>query len=386
MKTIMFFKSAAIYHKLRTGLLITLLTICSFNSFSQQEKTGVNIGLVYPLSTLGVHAKEYSNYFSLNAISGISKSEKAFTVAGFSNIILEDARGFQVAGFSNHIGGSSYGFKAAGFMNVSHNTTGFLSAGFANFSRGNVQGMQSAGFMNMTRDLTGFQAAGFINITDDVKGMQAAGFMNLADSVKGSQYAGYINIAGDIEGVQVAGFMNKAKKVNGVQIAGFINIADSSDYPIGIINIIKNGEQSIGISTDDQLTTLVSFRSGGKKLYGIIGLGYNFENTREVYALQWGLGAHLIKKNNFRFNTEATVTSLENFKRGDFFKASISALPALRFGSKVEIFGGPAFNYVNTNSSEGKALSDHSLWRHTSNNGNFHNLYVGYTAGIQIIL
>ena len=85
--------------------------------------------------------------------------------------------------------------------------------------------------------------------------------------------------AGDIKGSQIAGFMNIARKVKGVQIAGFINIADSSATPIGLINIIRNGEKSISISADETLTWLLSFRSGGKILYGIVGGGYHPDQT-----------------------------------------------------------------------------------------------------------
>jgi hypothetical protein len=36
-----------------------------------------------------------------------------------------------------------------------------------------------------------------------------------------------------------------------VQLSGFINIADSCDYPIGLVNIIKNGDAAIGASIDE---------------------------------------------------------------------------------------------------------------------------------------
>src|SRR5690606_22674579 len=132
-----------------------------------------------------------------------------------------------------------------------------------------------------------------------------AGFANfVVDSVTGSQFAGFINVAKDIKGTQFAGFINIARKVKGAQIAGFINIADSSDTPIGLLNIIKTGEKSIGVSVDDQLTTLVTFRSGGKILYGILGAGYNFENEKEQYAFEAGLGAHFFNGPRFRIHAE----------------------------------------------------------------------------------
>lgn len=55
---------------------------------------------------------------------------------------------------------------------------------------------------------------------------------------------------------------------------------------------MEKGEKSFGLSVDEQQTTLLSFRSGGKKLYGIIGLGYNFKNKEEVYSYEAGFGIH----------------------------------------------------------------------------------------------
>ncbi len=72
-----------------------------------------------------------------------------------------------------------------------------------------------------------------------------------------------------------------------------MNVADSSDHPLGIINLIRKGEKSIGFSIDENETGLVSFRSGGRVLYGIIAAGYNFKNEEDVYALEAGLGASL---------------------------------------------------------------------------------------------
>jgi hypothetical protein len=230
------------------------------------------------------------------------------------------------------------------------------------------------------------QLAGFLNTARDRKGFQLAGFSNIASNIKGQQLAGFINTAGDVKGSQIAGFINIAKKVTGVQLAGFINIADSSEYPIGIINIIKNGEQSIGVSTDDNLTTLLAFRSGGKKLYGIIGLGHNFKNTKDIYSIQFGLGAHLITTSRFRLNTELTSLMLENFKKGSFTKYSLALLPALTLGNRFEIFGGPTLNLINTDTKEGKDLVNNYIWDHTNRNDHLSGMYIGYTAGLHMRL
>lgn len=350
-----------------------VIGLSALNVFSQEKESGVHVGVTYPISSQGTSSKNCSNRFSLNMLVGVSREETAFVVSGLASTIRQSASGFQAAGIFNKIGDKARGFTAAGVMNVYGNGEGVQAAGFANFSSGHVQGMQAAGFMNTV---------------SSIKGAQASGFINLADSVNGSQVSGFVNIAEDVEGTQVAGFVNMARKVKGVQIAGFINLADSSEYPIGIINIIANGEQHLGVTTDDNLSTIIALRSGSKKIYGIVGLGYTFKNDKEVLAVHYGFGAHFFPRKNFRLNTEATVTRLENFSSGEFIKTSLSVLPAIKIANRLELFGGPALNYVSTTSDDGRNLVDHYLWSHTSTNDNnrLHGIYIGYTAGVHFKL
>jgi hypothetical protein len=114
----------------------------------------------------------------------------------------------------------------------------------------------------------------------------------MADTVHGAQLAGFINLAENVN-TQVAGFINVAGKVKGVQVASFINIADSSDFPIGLVNIVKNGYKGIGVTADESGTVLGAFRSGGRVLYGIVGTGYNFKSDKEFYVMEAGMGARL---------------------------------------------------------------------------------------------
>lgn len=366
------------------GLLLSAGT-----GFAQDTNPGkIHIGFIYPLSTNGTHAPLDTNRLSFHLLAGVSSVETGFTFAGFSNIIINEAKGIQFAAFSNHIGKKAEGLQIAGFANTYGEGQGAAFAGFGNISRGNVKGAQFAGFGNIAKAVDGAQFAGFFNKASSVKGAQFAGFMNLTNKdVSSSQLAGFINKAENVGGSQFAGFINIAKKVKGVQGAGFINIADSSDYPIGIINLIKKGEKGISITTDETANMMLSFRSGGKVLYGIIGIGYNFKNKDEVYAMEAGLGAHWFQSKSFRLNTELTGMSVESFKAGEYFKTSLKVLPALRIGKHFEVFGGPSLNSISTNTTEGRNL--HKKFIHSWGNkwGNsFQALYIGYGGGIQFIL
>jgi hypothetical protein len=256
----------------------------SFFANAQKVHIGkVNVGLAYPISTKGTHAAADTNYFSLNLIAGVSAAERGFSFAGISSVVKNDVSGMMFAGFSNHVGKGVEGMMFAGFMNSYAEAKGMQFAGFSNISKGNVTGAQFSGFLSKATDVQGAQLAGFANVARNVTAAVAS--FNVARKW-GSQFSGFINTAEDVKGSQFAGFINVAKKVKGVQASGFINVADSSDYPIGIINIIRNGEKGIGISIDENETGLLSFRSGGKILYGIIAAGYNFRNKEEVYAFE----------------------------------------------------------------------------------------------------
>src|SRR4051812_36100063 len=221
------------FHSHSIFLLVIFLLLSSHSSFSQiEKKRSVNLGLVYPISNHGTRALAYSNIFSLHALGGLSGEERGFTAAGISNVIHHNARGFQVAGISNHIGRNTAGFQAAGLINTYDSSRGLQVAGLINHASGSVQGAQFAGLLNTAHDVEGWQLAGLLNTADDVRGVQGAGLLNIAH------------------------------KVTGVQLVGLLNVADSSDYPVALINIIKNGERRISLSTDETLTTLASFRSG----------------------------------------------------------------------------------------------------------------------------
>lgn len=329
----------------------------SFSALAQTEKTRLmHVGLIYPISSNGLNAPEFTNKFSLHAISGISKKETGVAISGVSTIIKENAKGVQISGVANVIGESTDGIQIAGFMNL---------------IRHNAKGLPVAGFLNLSESAGAAQVAGFSNIT--------------RESVKGVQISGFLNKSKDVN-TQISGFMNLAKNVKGVQIAGLINIADSSDYPIALLNFVKNGERSIGITVDETATTIASFRSGGRVLYGIIGAGYNFKSdNKSLYGFESGLGAHIPIAEKFRINAELSNLMLTDFKSGDYFKNTLRILTAFRIADKFEIFAGPSINYVKYSKEKGDDLISHYLWKKESGK-DLKGLYIGFNVGVQYIL
>ena len=211
-----------------------------------------------------------------------------------------------------------------------------------------------------------------------------AGVSNIAEKVKGTQIAGVINLADQVDGFQLAGVVNKAQKVKGVQLAGLLNIADSSDYPIALVNLIKNGEQRVGVSTDEVFNSMVTFRSGGRKLYGILGLGTNLDYKTDLYGFESGFGLKLVDNQPFRLDVEAFNVFLADFHGLEYNKSGIRLLPAIGLSERIYLYGGPSINYTVHNLDEADLIKL-PLWERSPRD--LHkSIHVGYTFGIQVEL
>jgi len=361
-----------------------LVFFCFIIAASAQEPSGVrpaHIGLCYPLSTNGLEAPSLSNRFSLHALYGVSQKEYAFCLSGITSVIKSDAGGLVLSGVSNHIGHNAQGAQVAGILNqVRGAAAGMQMAGVANIS-GTASGLQLAGVINIAGHAAHIQVAGFASKAQSATA-QVSGFCNIAKRTGALQLAGFANIARDAS-TQVSGFLNIARKVKGVQV-GIVNIAEQSDYPVGLVNIVKNGEKQLGLSADETGSLLVSLRSGGRTLYGILGAGYNFKDASARYVLEGGIGAHLPIKPYFRINMEIATAVLSDLQYDAYMKTTTRLLAALRIGRHIELFAGPSFNYLGYERGQTDIRSQY-LWKERSRS-HVNGLYFGATGGIQLNL
>jgi hypothetical protein len=307
--------------------LSSLILISAFITPGYAQSTGektsrVQLGFFPPISTNGISAGEYTNTISFNALVGLSRNERAFTFAGLANIVRNDADGVQWAGLFNCICNEGSGASLAGIANISK----------IHYS-----------------------------------GVQLSGILNRGNEVVGSQITGVVNLA---------------KKVSGVQFAALVNIADESDYPIGLLNLIKNGEFTLGVQYDEVGTTAISLRTGSRFTYGIIGLGYNYRAQEKTLATIAGLGVHLNCYPWLRINNEVTVQNI-GFSKNSTLKVGYALLPSIRVGQHWDIWGGLSLNYLHSgNVGDGRLLSSKPIWEKQTASLR-QQLYVGYQVGIQ---
>ncbi len=308
------------------SVFIILLTVFHLSAQMNQGKyVPFHFSFIPPLSSNGINASQYTNGASFSILAGMSANERNFTFASISNVIANEARGLQFAGISNYIGKQGQGVAFAGMTNI---------------TKGTYKGVQFAGLLNTSKDITGLQ------------------------------FAGLLNIAG---------------KVRGVQFAGLLNIAEESDCPIGLVNIVKRGEMGIALTYDILGNGIVSFRSGGKYTYGIIGFGYNHKLPSDNKTVaEAGYGVHIPCYSWFQINNEFKVTPTATSDK-PFLNASYSLLPSFKIKKHYNIFGGASLNYSTTTEMDNQTLfPQNNLWKkHTDNR--LQQLFIGYLVGIQYI-
>jgi len=371
-------------------IIILIISLLLFlNVFSQEDKfRPVQINFGFPLSTINMkEAKSYTNAFSINLLVGISKNERSLSLSCLSNIVANDATGLQIAGISNHIGNKGYGIAVAGIANTAGFYNGIQIGGISNFTKDSNIGLQIGGIVNYSGSTKGLMLGGIANITKDSNiGSQIGGIVNYSGSAKGLMLGGISNISGDFTGFQFAGVMNVAKNVKGVQFASIINIADDSDFPIAFINIIKNGKMGVSLSYDILNNTVLSFRSGGKYTYGILGVGYNVKvNDGSKIMAEAGYGIHIPVNHLFEINNEFKATSVGFSNDKTCYNFAYLLAPSVTFWNHYNVFGGVSFNYLNSNYVDSdNLLPKKYLWSKDTND-NAQRMYVGYQIGLQYV-
>ncbi|MDN3549581.1 hypothetical protein [Mucilaginibacter aquaedulcis] len=372
--------------------------VARFFISSKQLVQGLNLGnffasapyqisLTPGLSSHGMYNSQVIDHFSFNLLGGYTAGIKGFEAAGLFNINRKDVSFFQVAGLFNVVGGSLNGFEAASvYNNVLHDAKGIQLAGIANKTHNFTGGMQVAGAANMDQQAKGFLIAGLFNRVKTFNGgVQVAGLFNSTQQSKGLQLSGLFNLSANDAGSQFTSLFNVAKKVKGFQFAALVNVADSSDYPIGLINFVKNGEKSLAISTDENLMIHLDFRSGGRVLYGLVGAVYKFDDAQAKYALDIGFGAHIINHNKFYLNGEYVAQLTTNFHDKFYQISSFKILPGYKLNKLVRFFAGPSFNITSADVSDNVKIHGWQLSKSISNDNKLSAVNVGITGGLQLV-
>ncbi|HEY4062851.1 MAG TPA: hypothetical protein VGM30_13175 [Puia sp.] len=278
----------------------------------------VQFSLLPGLGSHGRMGAQVINKFSLNLLGGYTAGVNGLELAGVFNIDQRSVRWLQAAGVANINGGAVSGVQLAGVHNQDLDSVkGVQAAGVGNVVMGGFGGVQLAGLFNKVKGRT--------------SGLQAAGLANSS---------------GEVDGVQVSGFLNSTRRLKGVQI-GLINIADTSTgYMIGLVNIVKNGYHELSLSADETLPINLSYKTGTRKIYSILRVGYSPGRSEDAYATGIGIGnEHVLS----RCMSLASEFYLLHFYRrnGEDAPLIYRIQPSLkiRLAKKLSLSAGPAFSF-----------------------------------------
>jgi hypothetical protein len=275
----------------------------------------VQVSILPYLGTNGWNSGRTINDYSINFFGGYARGTRQIELGFFINADRDDVSWLQIAGIGNLVGRNVYGIQAAGIFNLtggevkaaqlSGATTinlgevrGFQVTGLANINLKSGDGVLAAGLANIVlKSSKGVQVAGLTNLQlDGYHGTQVAGLLNLNKVyINGSQVSGLANIATDyVGGSQISGLFNYAKNVKGFQF-GLVNVADSlSGIPIGLLSIVKKGYHKLEISADEVFYANLSFRTGVRKFYNILHIGFKPSSlllSETVWSFGYGIGA-----------------------------------------------------------------------------------------------
>lgn len=349
-------------------------------------ETPFQMSLIPGLSSRGLMSSQSINKFSFNVLGGYTAGVEGLEVAGIFNINQKDVKSVQVAGIFNVVGGTAKGLQVAGIYNsVFKSQKGLQVGGIYNHVHGSASGMQVAGILNQVDSSAQFQIAGIKNSSLSSSGLQVAGITNQAKlRSDGTQIAGIWNQTKGSARVQISGIYNKAKQVSGFQI-GLINRAESSDYSFGLLNFIDDGEKNIGLSFDESTFSRITFRSGGRKFYGVLGLAFQVRPSDTPIGIETGLGIHLVSEPKFRLDLEYSQTYFSDFSGLSNQIQSLRLLPEFLLSKRVTVIAGPSLNFAELDKGQEDFTKGIELFEKV-NYGRSMRSYLGMTGGIQFIL
>lgn len=263
---------------------------------------------------------------------------------------------------------------------VTTNVSLNLIAGHA----GSLRGVEMGAVANtLGRSMHGVQMAGVTNIVGGpATGAQMAGVMNVAGDVGGAQL-GVLNIGGDVDGAQV-GVVNIARRVRGVQL-GVVNVSDDVTLPVGLINVVREGQIHMQAWASDTAVANVGLKLGSKHVYTLLAVGLDPLSEEMRWNTSAGLGVMLpvgpgwvsldgLVSNRYRMDKVANDSMLHT---------QVRLLGGWQLAKHLSVFAGPTLNVLNDFGSR-EEVSFGSEWMRWSGKDGRVQVWPGLVAGIEI--
>jgi hypothetical protein len=199
--------------------------------------------------------------------------------------------------------------------------------------------------------------------------------------------AGIANITGQTaSGMQLAGILNRAHILKGVHIALF-NVADTlTGCAINLMSFSRNGYHQLGLSTDESLTTSLSYKSGNAKLYTRIIGSVNFRDS-VYYTFGAAFGHDFALGKGSTLSTELATLAVASPRWNKMHQLNrFNVLLNIPLSGKTGIFVGPSFNLYDLGHNNTPDEQTTVIKNKIALNGIGQNYksWIGWTAGINL--
>ena len=299
------------------------------------------------------HAGTSSKYpdrwrtLSLNFVGGYARGLNGFELGVGANIESAFMCGVQIAAGANVVLGDVRGVQLA-TANVALGAVRGLQLGVVGLAKGDIDGAQIATVSIGGGALEGAQL-GVVNLLKSSAVGNQTGVVNVAGAdVRGAQL-GVVNVAhGGVEGVQVGTTNVATGEVRGTQI-GVFNYADVSDYPVGVVSVVRQGRTSVDGWVTEAGIGMAGVRHGGRVIHNVYGVGYR-AGTPSGWAFALGLGARLELSPKAHIDFETIAYWLQ--RNAPFVEDAQIASAGASFGYALTpvfgVFAAPTFNVLVT--------------------------------------
>jgi hypothetical protein len=130
---------------------------------------------------------------------------------------------------------------------------------------------------------------------------------------------------------------------------GVVNYADVSDYPVGVVSVVRHGRTSVDGWVTESGVGMAGVRHGGRVIHNVYGVGFHGPAPAAwSFALGLGVRAELAPKLHVDFETIAYWLQRSRPFSEDAQIASVGASFAYALSPLFGIFGGPTFNVLVT--------------------------------------
>jgi hypothetical protein len=290
---------------------------------------------------------DHRRTLSFNFVAGYAFGLRGFELGVGANIESAFMCGAQIAAGANVVLGDVHGVQLAS-VNVALGKVDGVQASVVNFAKQDIDGAQLGTVSIGGGSLVGAQL-GVVNLlAGSVEGNQS-GVVNVASGdVRGAQL-GVVNIAhGGVDGVQLGTTNVATGEVRGTQV-GVFNYADVSDYPVGVVSVVRRGRTSVDGWVTESGIGMAGVRHGGRVIHNVYGVGYR-AGSASGWSFALGIGARLELSQKAHIDFETIAYWVQ--RNAPFVEDAQIASAGASFGYALTpvfgLFAAPTFNVLVT--------------------------------------